>query len=55
VSKIDFQNGNFSDQQKQIMDDKFKEIENMKDLYIVSPEDKSLDNLMNAMRKAYDA
>lgn len=54
VSKINFQNWNFSDQQKQIMDDKFKEIENMKDLFIVSPEDKSLWALIDLMRKWYD-
>ena len=54
VSKINFQEWRFTDQQKAIMDDKFKEIENMKDLFIVSPEDKWLPNLVDMMRKWYD-
>ena len=54
VSKYDFQKKNYTEQQKEIMDNKWRELENDDKIKISSPTDKWLPNLISEIMHAYD-
>lgn len=54
VNKIEYQNQDFTQVQKQIIIDKFNELENMKDLTIVKPERNDMITIDKTMRRYYD-
>jgi len=54
VSKIDFQNWNYDDVQKAIMDTAFKQLNEQEWLYINKPEINNMQNIMRSLREHYD-
>lgn len=55
VSKYDFQKKNYTEKQKETMDIARKELEEEKNVYIRSIDDKRLSSIETMIRKAYDA
>jgi len=54
IKKIDFQNWNFSDNQKAIMEATFDRLENTPWLYIIKPDTSDMLSIDRTMRKHYD-
>lgn len=54
VSKYDFQKKNYTDKQKEIMEQSWKELEAQENIIIYSPEHKTLTEIEKALRLAYD-
>lgn len=54
VSKWEFQTGNFTDTQKEIMESEWNSLERLDNLFIVSPEEKSLKVIDTQIRLWYD-
>lgn len=54
VKKIDFQNKNYTDYQKDLMIKERDNLKNMENIRIESPEDKSLESITKIMRSRYD-
>lgn len=54
VNKYDFQTGNYTLEQKSIMNAEFAKIDKQENLLIISPENKDLWTIMTLMRQWYD-
>lgn len=55
INKYDFQTGNYSEQQKQIMETTFDEVDSLENLYIIKPNINDMAHIETTIRKWYDA